>query len=155
MRRPGFNPQVGKSPWQPTPVFLPAECPWTEKSGGQQVIGRDYQASCLQRVRQDWATQHRAELASTTLCAANYFLTYLIFLRIYGSLRIGTMFLFIFQLLGTKSYLIDILRSVHFCWKSYTNGPALERPSPTTVALPKISLSLDISETDHSWEDVV
>lgn len=58
---------------------------------------------------------HRAELASTTLSAANYFLTYLIFLRIYGSLRIETMFLFIFQLLGTKSYLIDMLCSVHFC----------------------------------------
>ena len=41
-------------------------------------------------------------------CAENYFLTYLIFLRLYGSLRIETMFLFIFQLLGTKSYLIHI-----------------------------------------------
>ena len=33
-RRPGFNPWVGKIPWrrawQPTPVFLPGEAPWTE-----------------------------------------------------------------------------------------------------------------------------
>ena len=33
-RIPGFNPWVGKIPWrrawQPTPVFLPGESPWTE-----------------------------------------------------------------------------------------------------------------------------
>ena len=148
MWRPGFDPQVGKIPWQPTPVFLPGECPWTEKSGGLQSMDRDYQASSLQRVRQDWATTHRAQLASTTFCAENYFLTYLIFLRLYGSLRTETMFLFIFQLLGTKFYLIHIWCSVHFCWMSYTNGPALESPSPSTVVPPKISLSLDISEKD-------
>ena len=37
MRR-GFNPWVGKIPWrrawQPTPVFLPGKCPWTEEPGG-------------------------------------------------------------------------------------------------------------------------
>ena len=37
-RRPGFSTWVGKIPWrrawQPTPVFLPGESPWTEKSGG-------------------------------------------------------------------------------------------------------------------------
>ena len=36
-RRPGFDPWVGKIPWwrawQPTPVFLPGESPWTEESG--------------------------------------------------------------------------------------------------------------------------
>ena len=35
MKRCGFDPWVGKSPWrrarQPTPVFLPGESPWTEK----------------------------------------------------------------------------------------------------------------------------
>ena len=35
--RPGFDPCVGKTPWrrawQPTPVFLPGECPWTEEPG--------------------------------------------------------------------------------------------------------------------------
>ena len=66
MQRPGFNSRVGKISWQPTPVFLPGECPWTEES-----MCIDYQASFLQRVRQDWATKHREELASTilnTLC---------------------------------------------------------------------------------------
>ena len=33
-----FNPWVGKIPWrrvwQPTPVFLPGESPWTEGPGG-------------------------------------------------------------------------------------------------------------------------
>ena len=42
-RRPGFNPWVRKIPWkrkwQPTPVFLPGESPWTEEPGGLQPIG--------------------------------------------------------------------------------------------------------------------
>jgi len=37
MRETGFNPWVGTSPWrkawQPTPVFLPEECLWTEEPG--------------------------------------------------------------------------------------------------------------------------
>jgi len=37
-KRLGFYPWVGKLPWrrawQPTPVFLPGEFPWTEESGG-------------------------------------------------------------------------------------------------------------------------
>ena len=37
--------------WQPTPVFLPGESPWTEESGRLQAMG-------LQRVRHDWATKH-------------------------------------------------------------------------------------------------
>ena len=37
--------------WQPTPVFLPAESPWTEEPGGLQTMG-------LQRVGHDWATKH-------------------------------------------------------------------------------------------------
>ena len=36
--RPDFDPWVEKIPWrrawQPTPVFLPGKCPWTEKPGG-------------------------------------------------------------------------------------------------------------------------
>jgi len=36
--RAGFDPWVRKIPWgrkwQPTPVFLPGESPWTEKPGG-------------------------------------------------------------------------------------------------------------------------
>ena len=41
--RPGFNPWVGKIPWrrawQPTPVFLPGESPWTEEPDGLQSMG--------------------------------------------------------------------------------------------------------------------
>ena len=41
--RPGFDPWVGKipwkGPWQPTPVFLPGESPWTEEPGGLQSMG--------------------------------------------------------------------------------------------------------------------
>ena len=49
-KRAGFNPWVGKIPWrrkwQPTPVFLLGESPWTEEPGGLQSTG-------LQRVGHD------------------------------------------------------------------------------------------------------
>ena len=49
-----FDPWSGKIPWrrawQPTPVFLPGESPWTEKPGGLQFMGS-------QRVRHDWASE--------------------------------------------------------------------------------------------------
>ena len=42
-KRCGFDPWVGKIPWrskwQPTPVFLLGESPWTEESGRLQSIG--------------------------------------------------------------------------------------------------------------------
>ena len=41
--RPGFDPWVGKihrRAWQPSPVFLPGEVPWTEDSGGLQSWDR-------------------------------------------------------------------------------------------------------------------
>ena len=45
-----FDPWVGKIPWrrawQPTPVCVPGESPWTEEPGGLQSMG-------LQRVRRD------------------------------------------------------------------------------------------------------
>ena len=51
----------GKIPWwkawQPAPVFLPAECPWTEEPGGLQSIR-------LQRVGHDWSKL--AHIASNT-----------------------------------------------------------------------------------------
>ena len=41
--RPGLDPWVGKMPWrrvwQPIPVFLPGESPWTEEPGGLQSMG--------------------------------------------------------------------------------------------------------------------
>ena len=53
--RPGFDPWVRKIPWrtewQPTPVFLPGEPPWTEEPGGLQSMGP-------QRVGHDRATKH-------------------------------------------------------------------------------------------------
>ena len=54
----GFNPWVRKIPWsrkwQPTPVFLPGEFPWTEELGWLLSMG-------LQRVRHDWATEHSTQ----------------------------------------------------------------------------------------------
>ena len=42
-RRNRFNPWVRKIPWrrvwQPTPVFLPGESPWTAEPGGLQSMG--------------------------------------------------------------------------------------------------------------------
>ena len=48
-----FDPCVGKIPWrrtwQPTPVYLPGESPWTEEPGGLPSMG-------LQRVGHVYAT---------------------------------------------------------------------------------------------------
>ena len=59
----GFNPWVGKIPWrrtwQPTPVLLPGEIPWTEEPGGLQSIGS-------QRVRHDWVTKHVSQARMKT-----------------------------------------------------------------------------------------
>ena len=55
----GFDPWIGKLPWrrawQPTPVFLLGEPPWTEEPGGLQSMGSH-------RVGRDWATQHWGEV---------------------------------------------------------------------------------------------
>ena len=52
---PGFGPWVGKvlwrRAWQPTPVFLPEESPWTEEPVRLQFMGSH-------RVRYDWVTKH-------------------------------------------------------------------------------------------------
>ena len=41
--RPGFDSWVGKISWrrvwQPTPIFLPGEPPWTEEPDGLQSMG--------------------------------------------------------------------------------------------------------------------
>ena len=56
LKRPGFHPWVGKIPWrkkwQPSPVFLPGISPCTEEPGGLPSMRS-------QRVRQDWATEHK------------------------------------------------------------------------------------------------
>ena len=55
----GFYPWVGKIPWrrawQPTPVFMPGESPWTEEPGGLQSTGS-------KGVRHDWVTKPSTEL---------------------------------------------------------------------------------------------
>ena len=43
--------------WQPTPVFLPGESPWTEEPGGLQSMGS-------QRVGHDWEIKHK------TICSS-------------------------------------------------------------------------------------
>ena len=48
--------------WQPTPVFLPGESPWTEEPGGLQSMGS-------QRVGRSWATKH----TSFTLSLSNHY----------------------------------------------------------------------------------
>ena len=61
-KRCGFNPGVGKIPWrrawQPTPVFLPGESPWTEEPGTLRPIGS-------QGVAHDWSDL--ARIAHTNL----------------------------------------------------------------------------------------
>ena len=53
--RHGFDPQVGRIPWrrvwQPSPVFLPGESPWTEAPDGLQSMGS-------QRVRHNSVIKH-------------------------------------------------------------------------------------------------
>ena len=47
MRDVDLIPGSGRSPggraWQPTPVFLPGESPWTEEPGGLQSMGSQSQ----------------------------------------------------------------------------------------------------------------
>ena len=43
--------------WQPTPIFLPGESPWSEEPGGLQSMG-------LQRVGHDWVTKHISAIVS-------------------------------------------------------------------------------------------
>ena len=53
-KRCGLNPWVGKIPWrrawQPTPVFLPEESPWTEEPGGLQSLGLQKAGHSLARM---------------------------------------------------------------------------------------------------------
>ena len=47
-----------KKEWQPTPVFLPGESPWTEEPGGLQSMGS-------QRARHNWATHTHTHMYLT------------------------------------------------------------------------------------------
>ena len=56
------DPQVGKilwrRAWQPTPVFLPRESPWTEEPGGLQSMG------IKESDTTEWQARHTADLQS-------------------------------------------------------------------------------------------
>ena len=58
-----------RSAWQPSPVFLSGECPWTEETGRLWSIGS-------QRVRHDWSnlagTQMRRENSNLPTIADPY-----------------------------------------------------------------------------------
>ena len=60
-----FDPWVGKIPWrrawQPTPVFLPGESPWTEDPGALQAMG-------LLRARQDSDTTEQLHFHFSLSC---------------------------------------------------------------------------------------
>ena len=62
--------------WQPTPVFLPGESPWTEEPGGLQSVGS-------QRVGHDWSNlAHTAQ----PWCAAFGVKSFLLFAYSFGVL---------------------------------------------------------------------
>ena len=56
---PGLSEFLWRRAWQPTPVFLPGESPWTEETIGLQSMR-------LQRVGHNWVTKH-AELCNMFL----------------------------------------------------------------------------------------
>ena len=62
-KRRGFDPWIGEIPWsrqwQPSPVFLPGESPWTEKSGllqsmGSQRVGHDWSDWLYSAIKKEW-----------------------------------------------------------------------------------------------------
>ena len=63
-RRLGFDPWVGKIPcrreWQPTPVFLPWEIPWTEEPGGLTILWGRKESDTIKS-----QTQHSCSLRLT------------------------------------------------------------------------------------------
>ena len=72
-RRRGFDPSVGKIPWnragQPTPVFLPGKIPWAEEPGSyspwsDRRVGHDLATKQQQQFekkrRNSWATKPKS-----------------------------------------------------------------------------------------------
>ena len=62
--RPGLGRFPGRRAWQPTPVFLPGESPWTEEPAGLQSRGS-------QRVGHSWATKRTHARTHTHTQRAN------------------------------------------------------------------------------------
>ena len=97
-----FSPWVGqipwRRPWQPTPVFLPRESPWTQEPGGLQSMGP-------QKIGHNWS-----DLARThTLCFMVYTICIFSHRQIYQYITLWFVF---FKLLLFKkaSYISKILR---------------------------------------------
>ena len=67
-RRHRFSPWVRKIPWrwawQPTPVFLPGESPWTEEPGGLQSMGSN--------TTEQLSTQHKKSRTRSFLAGAKW-----------------------------------------------------------------------------------
>ena len=74
--RPGFKLWVRKitwrKTWQPTPVFLPGESPWTEEPGGLQSIGS-------QVVGRDRLTKHTCDMCINMYIMIIHIIMYIIF----------------------------------------------------------------------------
>ena len=89
-----FHPWSGKIPWrrawQPTPVFLPGESPWTEEPGGLQSMGS-------QRVGHDWETKHSTQFLEEQTVTFFFFfkILYFIFLNVFIYFYFGLLWVFI------------------------------------------------------------
>ena len=90
MQETWVSPWVGKIPWrrawQPTPLFLPGESPWTEGPGGlqsmgSQRVGHDWSDwacmyachidtihACTLRVGHNWASKHACTCSIRVTC---------------------------------------------------------------------------------------
>ena len=70
LKRRGFAPWVGQIPWrrawQPTPVSLPEDSPWTEEPGGLQSV-RSQRVRCTHRISHVHHVLVSGSLASSTL----------------------------------------------------------------------------------------
>ena len=74
----GLNSWLRKIPWrrtwQPTPVFLPGESPWTEEPGGVESMG-------WQRVGHDWSHWAQTQTETERECKPAFMINYMGCLR--------------------------------------------------------------------------
>ena len=108
-----FNSWVGKIPWrrawQPTPVFLPGESPWTEEPGRLQFIGS-------RRVGHNWATDTHKICKQTTNLQIK--INCNIHLKYYRQIRSHAIWLptLVFFLVPIRGY-ISVWNSLNSFWK--------------------------------------
>ena len=96
--------------WQPTPVFLPGESPWTEEPGRLQSMGS-------QRVRHDWVAN------TSNFIYSNLILTYYWFFHLFQVYLIFLSFPLLFKhflisFLCSILYYILCIYSYYFLWKN-------------------------------------